>query len=183
TLDKVRSLLQPGDIILSARNSNAVTFEPVMAMAGVGGDWVHTGIYNGDGKVYEQHNSMEQKPHASRARLSSLDEFVKRSNHLMILRPPYANAQEVQDTLKASQERLGQHYDYTFNLQNPSKMYCVAYTYLAVEKGAPSIQLAEPDRALGHDVVSPKTFQKTPGMEPIYSTGASFPLTYLSKFD
>lgn len=179
--EKIQKLVKPGDIIVS--NNDFPDFEPVMQLLGVGGDWVHTSLYEGDGKVFEVHGKSPLDLHGSTARETTLKTYVTRNQHIMILRPQYHSEQEIQDVMAAARKRLGQKYDLTFNLNRPDKMYCVAYTYLSLKEGAPSLEIAEPSKRLGRDLVTPKTFQDSPDIKPVFSTGSHFSELYTSRVD
>lgn len=174
TLDEVRSRLQPGDVLVT-NNEKFLDFEIPLFLMAAHGDWTHTALYAGDGKVLE---SLGSRGVIER----TLDELITTNHHAMIMRPAYGTPDGPAKAIAKARGFLGLPYDSGFSLKTDDKVYCIEHTYKSVKAGDPDIRLT-PTKVLGIPVVTPKTFVSSPDMKEMYSTGSHFFLNYLSKFD
>ncbi|MBI2264107.1 MAG: hypothetical protein HYU64_02870 [Armatimonadetes bacterium] len=171
---EIGQLVRPGDVLVT-NNEELLDFEIPLFLMAAQGNWTHTALYEGDGKVIE---SLGSKGVIER----SLDELITTNHHAMILRPAYSSPDGPEKAIETAKGFLGRPYDGKFSLKSDDKVYCIEHTYKAVKGGGPELRLS-PTKLFGYPVVTPKTFIVSPDLQVIYSTGSSFFLNYLSKFD
>lgn len=174
TLDDIKNVAKEGDVLVT-NNEKLLDFEIPLFLMAAEGNWTHTALYAGDGRVVE---SLGSKGVIER----SLDELIGTNHHAMVLRPAYSQSDGPRKAVEKARQFVGKPYDNKFSLKSDDALYCIEHTYKSVKAGEPGIRL-EPKKILGIPVVTPKVFVSSPDMKELYSTGSRFFYNYLSKFD
>ncbi len=185
-VQKLESVLQPGDILISARERLiGSAFKVVLkGLAGDSGTWIHAAIYGGrtprpDGQVPEQ--PLVYEMHSSTSGPRSLEEYAKRNCQVMVLRPHYNDPEHVDKVVGWMAQRDGMKYDFSFNLERRDKMYCLVMPYDAFKDEAPEIRIGT-RTVMGKEGLTPGCFIESPDVTPLYSTGGHFWETFLGQF-
>ncbi len=164
--------LKPGDVVMT-NNDLYMDFEIPLKLAGHKGDWTHTALYVGDGKVVE---SLGSRGVVKR----DVEDLVGTNHHVKVLRPDYPEG-GLPKTIAEAESHIGKPYDNKFSLKSDDAFYCIEHTQKSVKVGIPEVDL-EPSSILGLKVVSPETFNTSKDLETVYDTGSKFSDIYFSKF-
>jgi hypothetical protein len=173
---KLMEGLKPGDLIIT-NEDGSLKFEMAQKAMGKTGNWTHIGLISDKDSVLEvlieSDSTVETK----------LEECITNNHHVIILRPSYKNADEVKKVIDEARSLLGKvSYDHSFDMKSDDKMYCLEYVYKVMKKGAPGIEV-NTFKVLGREVLTADDYIQSKDMKVVKSTGSSFWLNFLSKFD
>jgi hypothetical protein len=144
-----------------------------------GSDFTHAAIYEGDGKFIE---ATTGDPSGKGVIRSDLKEYLDGGRIMIeVIRPPYKSEEDKKAALDYARSQLGKPYDSGFNQENADEIYCAELVQRALASMPNPIE-APITNFLGHKAVGPNAFQKIPGAEKVFSTGASFWKAALSHY-
>jgi len=161
--ETVKSLLQPGDIILQ-KNEGAIIMQ-AMSKVVTGSDFVHAALYEGDGKMLESV--------VRGVREASVDEYLQGDNSVQIVRPHYESEADLQAAIEFAKEQKGKPYNMLFDDRTKESYYCTQLVREAFQAMPHPIEVSVSD-FMGKHIVGAGAFQKIPDAEVIYNHGGSF---------
>lgn len=154
--NKVKSLLQPGDILLKDDNSH-----PMGQIANrlARSRWSHSAFYPGGDKVVD----VGTKPYVAKV---DLDQFLQCSD-IGVFRPRYTGAADLQSALDYVQSSLGRPLNRSFSLQTKNAYYCAQLIYCALGQMPQSIEIPLVN-VLGRPFVTSSCIETCPDIETVF---------------
>lgn len=161
---EIKATIQPGDIILTLYPGYPgwQVLEEITARS----HFTHAALYEGDGKVLE---TLSNKG----VTRTELDETLNDTALIEIIRPPYQTEEDRDSMIAYSQSKLDKPYDYAFNTDNDSELYCSEMIYWAL-KSMPHPMEVKGNHFMGRYIVGPQALESIPDSKVVFSTGASF---------
>ncbi|MBI3928814.1 MAG: hypothetical protein HY319_24955 [Armatimonadetes bacterium] len=174
-VDEGMAHARPGDLIITNDDGDFM-LEILQKLIGCRAHWTHNYLVDSDGTVMDillTENKPTRWP---------LEVAFKDNCHAKILRPRYANPENLEKTLAAARARFERMtYDFRFDLKTDDAQYCQEYAYKALKEGAPEIRI-EPRFRIFRDFVSADEFEASPDLEEVWSTGSNFWINWLSHY-
>jgi len=159
----VKSMLQPGDIILQ-KDERAIIMQ-AMSKVVTGSDFVHAALYEGNGKMLESV--------VTGVREANIDEYLQGENSVQIVRPHYESEADRQAAIDFAREQKGKPYNMLFDEKTHESYYCTQLVREAFQAMPHSIEVPVSD-FMGKHIVGAGAFQKIPDAEVIYNRGGDF---------
>src|SRR5690606_38898520 len=135
----------------------------VSARLAQGSNWVHAGLYVGNGQV------IDATTQRGGVAVRSLEEFA-RTHNLAAVRPRYASEADRKAALARAEAALGTPYDYEWRLDN-GRFYCGELVAECLAAGPNPIVIPTVPTVTGAQV-SAKTLVESPQVQPLWSTGS-----------
>ncbi|MCE1246994.1 MAG: hypothetical protein LWY06_10150 [Firmicutes bacterium] len=167
-VEKIMSSIKPGDVILET--NNAYPGWQILEKTVFNSDLTHAAIYEGDGKFLE---ATTGDPSGKGVIRTDLREYLDGRIMVEIIRPPYKSEEDKKAALDYARSQLGKPYDSAFNQETDKEQYCAELVQRALASMPNPIEVPITN-FFGHKAVGPNAFQKIPGAETVYSSGASF---------
>ena len=152
-LDKI----QPGDIVLTyaSHRPNLGHLEYWT----LGADYTHCALYEGHGRIIETIGDEVMR--------SPLEERLKGPIKVALVRPPYKSFKDRADVIRAAKDLSGTPYDYKFNNDDDSELYCSELIEVAMKKVDPDLDV--PDvKLFGKEITAPDAFRDMKGAELVH---------------
>ncbi|MBM3465491.1 MAG: hypothetical protein FJX76_25650, partial [Armatimonadetes bacterium] len=165
---RLRSLLRPGDILLTT--DNAFPLLQAATYLTLGSNYTHSLVYEGDGKVLEVSVGGLGGEGVIR---TSLEDRIGKRMLVEAIRPPYRSEKDRNAMVAFCRARIGAPYDYTFNLDNNRAYYCTELLYKALAAIPNPIQVPFV-RVAGRVIAGLEDFKRVPGARVIYSDRSNF---------
>lgn len=157
--DHIKSLLQPGDIIL--RTFSSYPLWQLIEYFAVHSVFSHAMFYAG--------------PHVIEAQADvgvrgiSAEDALSGPIYLAVVRPPYQSRAQIAQAVAFCKEQIGKPFDHDFDLQHERdrQFYCASLVYRALREADPSLEV--PLRTFMHrSEVVPDSFVDMPGGSIVY---------------
>lgn len=160
---EVMERVEPGDILLTT-TAGSLGWE-LFEKARWGTDWTHAALYVGNGRVVEATTKYGV--------INRSLEGALKTHELAILRPRYANTQEVTSVVARAGELVGRPFDPLFLQGNQTEMFCseLVLEALSAQRSPQEIPVS---RVSGRDMVSPDDFLKSPQVDVVWKTDNTF---------
>lgn len=161
--DKLISLLEPGDLVLTADTSYLLWEGVEYTIAG--SNFTHVAIHEGDGYVLEA-TVDSHKDGVMRSRLESV---LHGPIKVAMVRPAYAQQSDRDAALQFCRSKLGLRYDGCFNMERAEgqRYYCSSLIYEAF-RSMPNPIVIPRKRRLGRNIVVPDAFLSMEGHTIVY---------------
>jgi uncharacterized protein YycO len=143
----VERAVQPGDILVDSNDS--FPGWQLLSKIFLGSNWVHMGIYIGDGKVIDA----GRETHVAEI---SLNRFL-RTSRVAVLRPHYREQADVDAALARARDFLGRPYNRALNPASTTDVYCTQMLREVLQSMPHPIHVNSMN-VLGRHIVSPDAF-------------------------
>lgn len=143
----VEFAVQPGDILVDSNDS--FPGWQLLSKIFLGSDWVHMGIYVGDGKVIDA----GRETHVAEI---SLNRFL-RTSRVAVLRPHYRGREDVDKAIARARDFIGRPYNRALNPASTTDVYCTQMLREVLQSISHPIHV-ESMNVLGRHIVSPDAF-------------------------
>lgn len=163
--EKIKSLLEPGDILLET-NARYPGWQ-LAALLTLGSNWMHSAIYIGNGQVID----VGTEPYVSKI---PLDVFLK-TTHIAIYRPSYLTTEDRQTAIRFVTGKIGAPFNVTFDTADKHSFYCtqlISSALLAMPNPIPLPKV----KMLWKEVVGPKSITNSDNIKLIWTTRGSSPI-------
>ena len=157
--DQIKSILQPGDIILETNNSYPGWH--IASRLAFNSHWAHCALYTGDGTVIDA-GSTEQVAELP------IETFLG-THHIAILRPEYPAAEYLQSVLSYARSCLGRQFNRRLDNSTDRELYCSQLIARALRTMADPIEVPS-YRILGKEITPPAAFLECPKIHCLWST-------------
>jgi hypothetical protein len=171
-VDKVLSLLKPGDILLT--NDDTLPGLQLVEKVVARSDFTHAAIYEGNGRTIEAGAGGVVRDNLKNSLTGS-------KKNLEIIRPNYKTPEDVNAALKYARSQLKKPYNSSFDLYDDKKIYCTELVHNALLAIPNPIKTNPPNKFLGKDYLGPDAFRGMADSQVVYSTGCSFTKSQLSR--
>lgn len=156
---QIKQILRPGDLLLETNNQYPGWQFASRLM--VGGDWVHSAMYVGNGFVVD----IGTKPVVA---MIELDEFLKTTD-VAIYRPHYKTPEDVKAATAFVADCLGMPFNTTFDHRDRKSFYCTQLIARALLAMPNPITLAL-GRLMWKPMVPASAIESSPDMDCLFST-------------
>lgn len=164
TRETIKSLLEPGDVLLTADNTFPIA--QIVDKMVFGTNWTHAGLYVGNGAVVDAR---------AKRRVSEIpvDVFL-RTHHAAVFRPRYKSEADVKSAIDYVHAQVGKPYISDIgDLAEDGKFYCSKLIYFALQH-MPNPIAVPLSHVFGKTIVSPGAFEKSGEFYQIWSSEPNF---------
>lgn len=154
--EHIKSILQPGDIMLKDDNTHPVG--QITNRFG-GSRWSHTVLYIGGNYIVD----VGTKPYVAKI---DLDEFLNCSD-LTVLRPRYSTKDDMESEVRFIEASMGRPLNRTFDLRNSDSFYCAQLAYCALKQMPNPIHIPT-IKVLGREFVTSTCIENCSQIERIW---------------
>lgn len=119
----VRSLLQPGDVLLKDDCSYPISQLGARLLCT---SWIHSAVYIGNDEIID----CGSRPYVSE---QALDGFLKASS-LAVYRPHFESAEDLESMLSFLHGSIGRPFNRAFRLNSKNSFYCTQLIYRALQQ-------------------------------------------------
>lgn len=172
TRASIKEILQPGDLLLETNNQYPGW--QFAARLTVGGDWVHSAMYVGNGFVVD----IGTKPVVA---MIELDEFLKTTD-VAIYRPLYVTLEDRRAAIAFVFDNLGMPFNTTFDHRDQGSFYCTQLIARALHAMPNPIDLAL-GRLMWKPMVPATAIETSPEMQCLFSTRPHFLKAVFAHWD
>jgi len=159
-ITKLKSLLQPGDVILCGNNKS----------------FVHAIFYIGDNTII---HSLATKVNGKLLGVvkQTLDEYLASSERDMfvVLRDKNLNPQDLQKATEYASQQVGKAYDTLFLVDSDTRFYCTELVYQALKRMSNPPRVFTHDVSVGWTLVSVEDFMDSPDLETVWTKNYTRP--------
>lgn len=158
----IASIVRPGDILVDS--NDAFPGWQILSKIFLGSEWVHMGLYVGDGIVVDA----GQKAHVSEI---TLQRFL-RTSRVAVLRPHYQDDEDVERVIACARKFIGKRYNSALDLASADDVYCTQMMREVLKTLQNPIEVRTTN-VLGRSIVSPDAFVYNDRITVVFKTHLS----------
>ena len=160
---RILEKIQPGDVLLTyaSQRPNLGHLEYWTT----GADYTHCALYEGYGRIIETQGDQVMR--------SPLIERLQGPIKVAVVRPPYKSFQDRAYVIREAKKLVGTPYDYKFDNNDPSELYCSEFIEVAMKRVDPELDVPDA-RFLGREITAPDGFAEMNGARLIHDGRSNY---------